>query len=258
MILVDKNVGETPLQLLERVRREKPELAHETLSYAGRLDPMAEGLMLILVGEENKDRERFLHLDKEYIATFLIGMKTDTGDILGLIEGNGVTSAPDTAADVIAESDIKAAVEKISKIREQQYPWFSGKAVDGIKLFDHFKEGNTDIERPKLSVEIKEVALTYCGSRNIQDIEMYIISSIEKVVGDFRQKEILARWHEFFAKKTKEVKEKEQTKESDRSRAFQVFEIRILVSSGTFIRALTETFPFPATLLTLKRTHIQL
>jgi tRNA U55 pseudouridine synthase TruB len=46
MVQINKNVGETPLELLERLRRERPELAQETLSYAGRLDPMAEGVML--------------------------------------------------------------------------------------------------------------------------------------------------------------------------------------------------------------------
>jgi tRNA U55 pseudouridine synthase TruB len=70
MILIDKKVGETPLELINRIRIEMPELKDERLSYAGRLDPMAEGQMLILVGDENDNREKYLGLDKEYEAEF--------------------------------------------------------------------------------------------------------------------------------------------------------------------------------------------
>ena len=52
-----KQMGETPRERLERLRKEKSEYAHEVLSYAGRLDPMAEGVLLCLVGAENKHRD---------------------------------------------------------------------------------------------------------------------------------------------------------------------------------------------------------
>jgi hypothetical protein len=67
MILIDKRVGETPLQLINRIRIEMPKLKNERLSYAGRLDPMAEGQMLILVGDENNNRDKYLGLDKDEI-----------------------------------------------------------------------------------------------------------------------------------------------------------------------------------------------
>ena len=53
VLTIYKNKGETPLQALSRLRKEKPELEKETLSYAGRLDPLAEGLMLVLIGDAN-------------------------------------------------------------------------------------------------------------------------------------------------------------------------------------------------------------
>ena len=52
-----KEKGETPLERLDRFREENPEYGEVKLSYAGRLDPMAEGVMLILIGDENKERE---------------------------------------------------------------------------------------------------------------------------------------------------------------------------------------------------------
>jgi tRNA pseudouridine55 synthase len=160
MIKINKNVGETPLELINRIRIEMPDLKNERLSYAGRLDPMAEGQMLILVGDENDDREKYLGLDKEYEAEFLVGVSTDSGDILGKITeiqisprlGSGQVNPKQTP-------NPKSQILKLKSINEQKYPWFSGKTVNGKKLFEYFKEGKTDIERPSLKVEIKEVNL---------------------------------------------------------------------------------------------------
>lgn len=230
MLITDKRVGETPLELIDRIRLERPELALERLSYAGRLDPMAEGKMLILVGNENNQRDQFLGLDKEYEAEFLFGLSTDTGDILGLI-----------TKENFKEPDL-SEVQKFTGIKKQKYPWFSSKTVFGIKLFEHFKKGNLDIERPTRDVEIKSVEIIESKEIDTKEIQNYIFESIGKVNGDFRQEEIVDRWREFFAKNSRPT--------------LHTAKIRILVSSGTYIRALTENFSVPTTLLKLNRTKI--
>lgn len=237
MIFTNKHLGETPLELLERLRREQPELKSAKLSYAGRLDPMAEGQMLVLVGEENKNREKYLGLDKEYIATFLIGVKTDTGDVLGLVQKIDNM--------IISRDEISTQLENLKSIKEQKYPWFSGQTVDGLKLFDHYKAGNFDIERPTRKVQIKEVELLNYYHKEKHEVKKYIVETIGLVMGDFRQKKIVTTWNKFF----EEEKEHCLTDMS-------VFEIKILVSSGTYIRALTDEFSFPTTLYKLKRTRI--
>jgi len=233
MIISNKNVGETPLEFLNRIRLEKPELKDETLSYAGRLDPMAEGQMMIIVGDENNRRELFMGFDKEYEATFLVGVSTDTGDVLGLITKTTEVQPP--------SKEIIEVVNKISLIKKQNYPWFSGKTVDGIKLFDHFKNCNTSIERPSIDVTVKETELLSVEDVNVKDLREYILSSVGKVKGDFRQEETINGWEEYF---------------KDKSGNMQILKVRFLVSSGTFIRAFTEVMPFPATLLKLNRTKI--
>ena len=237
MLLIDKKVGETPLELLDRVRKEKPELENKTLSYAGRLDPMAEGQMLVLVGDkENKERKKYMGCDKEYLATFLVGISTDTGDILGLINKEQLTQ--------IDKDFIEKQVSNLKNITTQTYPWFSGKAIDGIKLFDHFKAGNTEMIRPSRSVTIKKSNLVSISKMSTEELENYITKSVDKVHGDFRQKEVLNHWDNFFHKNTTEE--------------FSVIKIKFLVSSGTFIRGLCEEFAFPVTLLRLNRTKIHL
>ena len=59
-----KNLCETPRERLDRLRVEKPEYSHEVLSYAGRLDPMAEGVLLALVGSANSNRVAYLYMSK--------------------------------------------------------------------------------------------------------------------------------------------------------------------------------------------------
>jgi len=250
MIKVYKNVGETPLELIERIRKERPELEKERLSYAGRLDPMAEGEMIILVGEENNHREKYLGADKEYVATFLVGVSTDSGDILGLTTNKSMdpqySSGDDAFGVVIPEavSGIQALeknLEKIKNIKKQTYPWFSGKTVNGKKLFEYFKEGDLSIDRPTLDVEIKESKLIVNSQKSKEEIKKYIFESVGKVKGDFRQEEILDKWSGAFGAAPQTL---------------QTFEVKLLVSSGTFIRALTEEFSFPVCLLKLKRTKV--
>lgn len=60
-----KELGETPLECLQRFKAEHPEYMEAKMTYLGRLDPMAEGLLLVLVGN-TKDKEKYLSLDKTY------------------------------------------------------------------------------------------------------------------------------------------------------------------------------------------------
>ena len=80
-----KERGETPLERIERFRKTHPEYRKLPMSYAGRLDPMAEGVLLVLVGEENRNRETHLSLTKKYEFDVLFGFATDTYDVLGVL-----------------------------------------------------------------------------------------------------------------------------------------------------------------------------
>jgi len=85
-ILLEKAVGETPLQRMEAWRTQAGIAAHVPLTYAGRLDPMASGQLLVLVGEECKKKDKYLALDKTYQFSVLLGIGSDTHDVLGLLQ----------------------------------------------------------------------------------------------------------------------------------------------------------------------------
>ena len=63
---INKKVGETPLQALDALRVRDARFKDVKLAYAGRLDPMAEGKLLVVVGEQCKRHHLYLGLDKEY------------------------------------------------------------------------------------------------------------------------------------------------------------------------------------------------
>jgi len=234
MIQMHKKVGETPLQALDRLKIEKPELAGVKLSYAGRLDPMAEGVMLVLEGEENKNYKKHLNYDKEYVATFLLGMSTDTGDALGMITRK--------SSQDLSDEEIKSSVESFVEIESQVYPWFSSKTVGGVKLFDHYKNGNLSIKRPEREVKIYSAECQNILSQSPDEVNSYIKEKVSLMEGDFRQEEILKNWKEYFD----ENSEKEM----------KLIEVKIKVSTGTYIRTLAEEFGVPAILLKLNRTKV--
>ena len=121
-----KKIGETPLETLNCFRKHNTEYENVSLTYAGRLDPMAEGVLLVLAGEENKKREQYLSLDKEYRADILFGFETDTYDLLGKVNRTN---------DEFDTKNFKLRIEKIlqnlvGKI-SQPYPPYSSKPVEG-------------------------------------------------------------------------------------------------------------------------------
>ena len=81
-----KRAGETPLQAMEALRARDPALAGVPMVYAGRLDPMAEGVLLVLAGDDRHALPEHLRHDKRYRASFLFGVGSDTGDGLGRLD----------------------------------------------------------------------------------------------------------------------------------------------------------------------------
>jgi tRNA pseudouridine(55) synthase len=241
MIELYKKRGETPLQALDRLRVENPELHSETLSYAGRLDPMAEGILPVLVGEEeNKNRKEYLNKDKKYYAEFALGVSTDTGDILGIIQNMNLKK--------IDERILKKTFENLLDIKSQTYPWYSSKTVEGKALFEYAREGKMNIERPQRDVSIYNVKDVLIGEENLQKVVEGYIRDIQNVIGDFRQEEIVRGWEGVCAGQALPAPH------------IQIVSCALSVSSGTYIRALCEILEkelgIPVVLQKLVRTKV--
>ena len=133
--LIEKEVGQTPLQALKVWKEQNPAYKNISASYAGRLDPMASGKLLILLGDECKKQKSYTKLDKEYEIEVLLDVGSDTGDALGLVEYAGRHTRYDHNALLNA---LRAEVGR----HMRPYPHFSSKTVGGKPLFLHALEGS--------------------------------------------------------------------------------------------------------------------
>jgi tRNA pseudouridine55 synthase len=128
VIKVYKKVGETPLDCIHNLKKERPELGLLPMTYAGRLDPLAEGVLLILVGEECNKKDEYLNLPKEYEVDVLFGFATDTYDILGKV------MKYETPSEILFERSSEILPNFIGKVK-QSYPPYSSRPVNGKPLF---------------------------------------------------------------------------------------------------------------------------
>ena len=80
VLLVDKPMGITSHDIVDRLRRK---LKMKKIGHAGTLDPLATGLMIMLVGKATKVSQYLISLDKAYEGDFLLGIETDSQDADG-------------------------------------------------------------------------------------------------------------------------------------------------------------------------------
>ncbi len=220
LLAIYKPIGLTPLQLIDTLREQRPEYTDETIGYAGRLDPMAHGVMLLMIGEETKNRDQYLSLTKEYTFELILGLETDTYDLLGCLRKTEMYPIPKNV-NLIVNSFVNTHVGKQS----QSYPPYSSKTVRGKPLFWWAKNSKLDeIEIPKRDIEIFDFVVLSQEEILGEEIEKKILTTVNLIQGDFRQNEIRKRWDTFFA--------------SNKHASFTKLQCRVACSSGTYIRGL--------------------
>ena len=242
VILWNKKYTETLSQTIERFRREKKEFQNEKVTYAGRLDPMAEGLLILLTGDDVHRKQEFLDLPKVYEIDFFFGLTTDTYDILGLI-----TEISHSEKECIDENIIQKQLTQYLGQYEQVYPAYSSKTVQGKSLFMWAREGNVShISLPIKKVKIFDIQFLGRKSAPLSLFKENLIQSILKVNGDFRQKHIIKKWEDFFQHNTKAY--------------IDIYTIRVSASSGTYMRSLIyrlgKDVSIPACSLKIKRIQV--
>ncbi len=246
-----KKEGETPLACLERFRAENLEYKDIPLSYVGRLDPMASGVLLAVAGEENKNRETYIALPKEYECEILFGFGTDSYDALGKIM-TALDKFPDT---YVLQTFVEKSISSFVGTYSQKYPPFSSKPVDGKPLFAHAREGTMNQkDMPEHVVTVSNIEIL-APSTSLRtgwkfmtafDLENSIRGRIKNVVGDFRQDQILERWSEVLSRASEKT--------------FPILTVRISCGSGFYVRVFAEELGkkvgVPALALSIVRTKV--
>ncbi len=140
----------TSFSLVSLLRR----LTHiRTIGHAGTLDPFADGVMILLIGKHfTRLSHRFLHQNKEYLATVHLGIVTDTYDI----EGQITSQSP----YIPSLSEIEEVLLKFQGTIMQTPPMFSAKKVGGKKLYELARKGIV-IERQAVAVNLHSELIDY-------------------------------------------------------------------------------------------------
>lgn len=225
MLTVYKPQGLTPLQTIEKLKETHPLYEGKTISYAGRLDPMAEGLLLLLIDEENKERKTYEGLEKTYVFELLLGVSTDTYDLLGLITKTEVEI-----------SNVKYPISNIQSIlssfigkQNQPYPPYSSKPVNGKPLYAWARAGRlNEITIPEKEITI--TSLSYVSTRSLSPaaLQKDILERIQNVSGNFRQQEIRLSWQSFFDSPPLPA-------------SFSLHTCEVTCTSGTYVRSIAQT-----------------
>ena len=136
VLLVDKPQGMTSHDIVARMRRV---FRIKKIGHAGTLDPMATGLLLILVGKATKVSQFLMSMDKEYTGTVKLGEATDSQDA----DGEIVETKP---VPELTQADVEKEMATFMGDQYQTPPMFSAKKVNGQKLYKLARQGKT-IER---------------------------------------------------------------------------------------------------------------
>ena len=165
VLLIDKPAGMTSHDVVSRVRRL---FGTRQVGHTGTLDPMATGVLILLLGRAAKASEYVSHDEKSYEAVLRLGLRTDTEDTTGVILSTApAVSLPDGAA-------LDAVLPRFRGKICQIPPMYSALKVGGRKLCDIARAGGT-VERQPRPVEIR--ALTAEPASLPSDFRLHVTCS---------------------------------------------------------------------------------
>ncbi len=154
VLFVNKKPGMTSFDVCYKLRKV---FNTKSIGHTGTLDPMAEGVMIILIGKATKINQFVVGHDKEYIATLEYGYETDTLDKEGK-----VTKTCDVKK--YTEEEIVKVLKAFEKAYDQLPPLTSAIKVDGKKLYEYQRKG-IEVEVPKREVTIYRNELIKCDDK---------------------------------------------------------------------------------------------
>ena len=204
MYLEYKNTGITMNQFLDLI---KEKYSHKKYAFTARLDPMARGIVPILVDDECKDINNYLKSKKIYNVKIILGILTDSDDPLGIIEKIQLI---DNFEDFLKNFTDKFIIQ--NKVIKQKFHYFSTKAIcmrNQNKNEDSFHD-----------VELINSQILSTGFINFSELKEEINKNIKTIdiTKDFRQKQTIEQWSKLDFDKLPYI------------------ELELKVSSGFFVR----------------------
>lgn len=157
IINVNKPKGITSFDVIRKLRKI---LSMRKIGHTGTLDPLATGVLLICVGKATKLAQDIEAYEKEYIAEFELGYKTDTYDI----EGKIIDEVENFS---ISEEKLQEVISMFIGDIIQVPPMYSAIKINGKKLYELARKGET-IEREGRKISIKSIELLEFDGKKVK------------------------------------------------------------------------------------------
>ena len=145
VVIVNKPKGKTSHDVVGMMRKR---FGTRRVGHTGTLDPLATGVLPVLIGTATKAADMLIKGDKKYRATMLLGKRTDTLDIEGAVISESEVN--------VTESEVRAVIESFIGESMQIPPMYSAIKQNGKKLYDLARSG-VEVEREARKIHIYSI-----------------------------------------------------------------------------------------------------
>ena len=159
MVLINKPQDFTSFDVVAVMRKI---LGTKKIGHTGTLDPMATGVLPLMVGKATRLCDRLPNENKAYKATVQLGLTTDTLDITGTVLSQTQSQ--------ITRNQVEALLPRFTGEQMQVPPMYSALSVNGVRLYDLARQGKT-VERKARPIFIEQLTLLdFCEKRLYETI----------------------------------------------------------------------------------------
>ena len=163
MLLIDKPSGITAAEVVRILKRR---LQPRKIGHGGTLDPLATGLLVLLLGRGTKLSSKFLEGEKTYTGVIRLGIQTDADDITGTVLSTDEALEEKFPASVRNELAAKAA-QAFLGTQQQVPPRFSALKVGGRRSYDLAREGKSVALAPR-EITLAELRLKFLSAEKLE------------------------------------------------------------------------------------------
>lgn len=158
IIIVNKPIGCTSHDIVYKIKK----MFNEKIGHTGTLDPMAEGVLPILIGKGTLLSKYLINHNKKYIVELQLGIKTDTADGEGkIVEQKKVNE------EKLSKENIEKVFQSFIGKQEQIPPMYSAIKVNGKKLYEYARKGQEVNIKPR-QIEIYKIDLIQYSAKEKQ------------------------------------------------------------------------------------------
>ena len=147
ILIINKEKDYTSNDVVQKVKR----IFNEKVGHTGTLDPMATGVLPLLVGKGTNCSKYLMNHDKKYVATLKLGIKTDTGDITG-----NTIDTKSIDEKLLNTENVKKVLNGFIGEQEQTPPMYSAIKIKGKKLYEYARK-NEKVDVPSRKITIYDI-----------------------------------------------------------------------------------------------------